>query len=542
MALGQNYLGQTYLGGVGVVTPHPPSLLPWVYVSSTGELRSSDVTQFLQLHNVTVIEQGQVVTSVTNDLVTWQTLGEVDQPFVASQSIEWLRIPLTNTELAPTLESGWSNASPITVSLYTDSAGQPGTLLASTVLPAEQIESVQLDTWPEPADVLFGAAVVDAQASLPQLPGTGWSGVTTLVAGAWGVMLATQSTNPTQMWLVPYDGTDLGGWIAGTPLPTSGFEQMIYAPTAETLVLLSENILWSAVFSQSGTVGSWQQLASPPVSATLIGILTYDAADYLVAVSTDGQTWFATLSSSGSIGPWLAGLTFPVAFSSGQAFQTTTDLVFVVEASGITTLISVSQPQGGWAIAGTIASSSVVGVIGQSLISGSPLVATTLTEFGVAQWSLPVPLPITNVALLAFSLGTQYAAFWLPTAGGSGYQQPVYLPSWANVPLPQTLTAGTTYHLVLSSSSSLTVGVAVPVVSGSSGLLNDNGWVALGGDVPFLAFAGNGAPLALVATDKTTLMWFDTPSGALTTTVEVMSDTSTSRVLTYTEDVLIEVA
>lgn len=554
MALGQNYLGSAYLGQ-GFAGATLPVLIDeglWIYSTPTGTLQSASVTQFLELHGVQVIGQGSPVVTISGGLTTWQTLGEVDQPFVAPANVGWLRIPLTSTELAPTTESGWENASPITVEVYTDSGGVPGTLVASTVIPAEQIESVQLATWPEPDDLLFGVAVADTQASLPQLPGTGWTGITTLVAGAWGALFATQGSNATQMWISQFDGQDLGGWIAGSTLPVNGVSQVVYAPTAQVIVILSGGLLWAASFSQTGVVGSWQQL--PAVGdAVLIGVLTYESVDYLIAIASNGLTSYASLSTSANIGAWASRPSFPVGFTSGESYQVGTDLVVVVQSSGTLTLVSLSAPDGGWVLSGTLppSSSDVLGIIGESIVTtdGTTIFATALTETGTSPWSLPVPLSASgsNVTLLAFDIGAQFVVFWVSTTSGVvGFQQQAYIPSWASVPLPLSLTIGNTYHLVLSASNSLTVGVAVPVAnpSGSeiAGLIYVNGWVALGGVVPFLALYGENVPVALIASGKTTVVWFDSPSGVLTSVVELVDGTSNSRALTYTENVLSEVA
>ena len=207
-------------------------------------------------------------------------------------------------------------------------------------------------------------------------------------------------------------------------------------------------------------------------------------------------------------------------------------------------------------VTGTLAvtSTTVLGVIGTSLVTtnGTVIDVTSLTALGIAPWSLPVPLTAagSSVSLFAFSTGTEYVLFWVPTtSGASGWRQPAYTPSWVSVPLSNSLTIGATYHLVLSATNDLTTGVAVPVVTPSSGsagqIFNGATWEPLNGAVPFLAFYDaneGGMPFAFVASGKTTLMWFDTPSGALTTTVEIVDGTSISRLLTYSDGVLSEVA
>jgi hypothetical protein len=528
----------------------------WIYATPSGPLQANELTQFLTMHGITVVGQGAIVASVTGGLTTWQELGEVDQPFVAPANVGWFRIPLSSTDLSPIAGAGWSNPAPITVSLYTDSSGVPGTLVATTTIPANQIAAVQGSNWPEPNDLLFGPAVADSQASLPQLPGSGWFGITPLVAGAWGVLFATQPRNNTQMWVVPYDGSDLGGWIDGSTLPISGISQAVYAPNSQVVAVVgSDQNIYAATFSQTGVVGSWQQL---PIIAGfgsgLIGILTYGGQDYLVAVASSGLTYYAALSASGSVTSWTSGPTFPVGYTSGVAYQVGSDLVFIVQSGGLSTLVSVTVPGEGWTVSGTLSASSsaVLGVIGPAVITtnGTAIDATTLTELGTAPWSLPIPLGVSgaNVTLLAFESGTGYAAFWIPTTvGDTGYQQPAYVPFWVNVPLPEALTASATYHLVMSATEALTVGTAVPVVtptSGPSGLFwNGSAWVALGGAVPILAFYGVGQPpLALIGMGKTTILWFDTPSGALTTATELVGGTSESRVVSYDDGVLTGVA
>ncbi len=282
----------------------------------------------------------------------------------------------------------------------------------------------------------------------------------------------------------------------------------------------------------------------------MIGVLTYSGTDYLVAVADNGATSYATLSISASIGQWSFGQVFPVGFASGTGYQIGDDLVFVSHSGTTVTLSTLAEPGGGWIVSGTIATSasSVLGVIGSSLIttSGAVIDATALSDQGLAPWSLSVPLAVSgsNVTLLAFDLGTQYAAFWIPTTSGqAGWKQQVYVPSWVSVPLPVALSAGATYHLVLSASNSLTTGTAVPVVTSSapSGQVDDAGsWMPLGGSIPFLTLYGGGAPLAFIAVGKTTVLWFDPPSGILTSVVELVDDTSNSRVLTYTTNVLSE--
>lgn len=530
--------------------------LEWIYATPTGTLLAAEIVQFLALHGIQVVSQGSPAVTVSGALATWQALGDVDQPFVAPANVGWVRVPLTSVNLAPTTESGWPGTVPITVAIYADSGGVPGALVASVVVPAEQVAAVQQSLWPEPDDLLFGPAVADAQASLPQLPGSGWGGMTPLVAGAWGILFATQGSSDTQMWVVPYDGADLGGWVDGSTLPVSGLSQAVYAPTSEVVVVLSGDLMWAATFSQTGVVGSWQQLPSiADFGEGLIGVLTYEGSDYLVAVAASGLTYYATLSSSGSIDAWTEGLVFPVRVSTGAAYPVGGDLVFLVQSGGLTTLVSIDTPGGGWSVSGTLSASSstVLGVIGQAVITttGTAIDATTLTELGTAPWSLPIPLSVSgaDTVLLAFETGNGYVAFWIPTSSGAtGYQQPVYVPSWVNVPLPVALTSGHTYHLVLSATNALTEGVAVPVASPSGseigGLIyNGTSWVSLGGVIPVVLFYGAGAPpLALIGTGKTTILWFDTPSGVLTTSVEVMGSLSTSRVASYDDGVLSGVA
>ncbi len=535
--------------------PEGPIPSTWIYATPTATLRSAAVNQFLELHGVTVVGQGSPVVTISGGLTTWQTLGVgnsgVAQSFVAPANIGWIRLPLTSTDLAPTTEAGWATAAPITVGIYTDNAGVPGTLVASTTVPAEQVEAAQQTTWPEPADLLFGVAASDAQASLPQLPGAGWAGMTSLVAGAWAVLFATQSTSPTQMWVSPFDGTDLGGWIAGSALPVSGIDQVVYAPTAQVIVALSGGALWAATFSQNGGAGSWQALpALAGLGSGLIGVLTYAGADYLVAVAANGATSYASLSLSANIGAWTAGPVFPVPFSSGGGYQVGDGLVMITHEGSVATLATMTSPGGGWVISGSlsVAASSVLGVVGNTVVttSGSAIDATALSATGLSPWSLPVPLSAagSSVALFAFSLGSQYAVFWVPTLlGVTGWSQIAYTPAWVSAPLPVALTAGSTYHLVLSASNSLTVGSAIPVVSSSTpGQVYSGGsWSALAGAVPFLALYGSGAPLALIATGKTTVLWFDPPSGVLASVVELVDSISVSRAVTYAGGVVSEV-
>lgn len=524
----------------------------WIYATPTGTLLADEVTQFLTLHGVQVIAQGSVVVSVSGSLSTWQTLGEVDQPFTAPATVGWVRVPLSSTELAPTTEDGWQSPAPVTVSIYEDASGVPGTLVTTTTIPAEQIEAIQASGWPEPMDVLFGDSVADTQASLPQLVGTGWSGFQTLTAGAWGVLFATQSTNPTQMWIVPFDGADLGGWVDATTLPVSGIAQAVYAPTATVVVVESGGTLYSATFSQDGTVGSWQAITLPPVTITggVIGILTFQGQDFLVVVTSTGTQYYAALSAAGDVSTWVLGPSFPVGFISGTSLQVGGETIFVTQNGGLSTVVTLSAPGAPWSVSGTlpISATSILGSIGPAIVStnGAAIDATTLSVYGAApSWSLPVPLSVTGskVALLVFPTGVGYAAFWIPTIEGqSGFQQTVYQPFWVSVPLPASLTAGSTYHLVLSASESLTEGVAVPVVTSSAdaGLTwNGSAWVALGGSVPLLIFYGTQSPpLALVGKGKTTVMWFETPSGTLVSVVELVGNTSQSRVMTYAENVL----
>lgn len=568
-----------------LVAPEGPIPSTWIYATPTETLRSAAVNQFLEIHGVTVVGQGSPVVTISGGLTTWQTLGVgnsgVAQSFVAPANIGWIRLPLTSTDLAPTTEAGWATAAPITVGIYTDNAGVPGTLVASTTVPAEQIEAAQQTTWPEPADLLFGVAASDAQASLPQLPGAGWAGMTSLVAGAWAVLFATQSTNPTQMWVAPFDGSDLGGWITGSALPVSGIDQVVYAPTAQVIVALSGGSLWAATFSQNGGAGSWQALpVLAGLGSGLIGVLTYEGADYLVAVAANGATSYASLSLSASIGAWTAGPVFPVSFSSGGGYQVGAGLVMITHAGSIATLVTLSAPGGGWVVSGSIAAtaSSVLGVVGNTVVTtnGSTIDATALSATGLSPWSLPVPLSAagSSVVMFSFSLGSQYAVFWVPTSlGVTGWSQVAYTSAWASVPLPTPLTAGATYHLVLAGANNPTVGVALPLVVSSESkaqiyiggqwktigvLMTRYGWGAKAwgnmawaqnmlqstqssGSIPFLALYGSGAPLALIATGKTTVLWFDPPSGVLASVVELVDSTSVSRAVTYAGGVVSEV-
>lgn len=556
--LGANYLGSTYLGQgwSGVVSPSSVSpVAPWIYATPTTTLQSDEVTQFLTLHEMSVVAQGSPVVTVTGSLNTWQNLGEVDQPFVAPANVGWVRIPVSSTNLAPTTEPGWSNAAPITVQLCEDSGGVPGIVVATTTIPVEQIEAVQDATWPEPANLLFGPAVANTQASLPQLPGVGWTGITSLVAGAWAVAFATQTPNDTQMWVSMFDGSELTGWSSGSSLPVSGFNQIVYAPTAQVLVVLSGTLAWATTFTQDGNVGSWQSFALPPAAnstGSVLGVLTYEGSDYLVVVTVSGATYYALLTSSANVGTWSVGAPFPIVINGGTSYQVGTDLVVIINRDTYETLVSLSSPGGAWNVIGRLVTSSnaVFGIVGTTLITanGDTISGTALTELGIAPWSLLVPFTGSDVTLLTFDTGTEYVCFWIPTAAGTnGWKQIAYLPSWVSVPLPISLTADATYHLVLSSTNDLTTGVAVPVATawqGTDGFIFVSGsWQPLGGVVPLFVFYGtDDIPLALVNQGKTTVVWVDTPTGAITTTVEIMGSASTSRAMTYMNNVLIEAA
>ncbi len=301
----------------------------------------SQAAQFLASHGITPVYAGnQIVTSLGNadfQGVDWVNLGvsDVDQPFImpaGETAVGRVTLPLSPA----------GNGADVTVSLCADSGGNPGTVLASTRVPAPWLAQLCAPSGlaaggplatAQSGTMAFGAGVNTAWAQpAVSLNGAGnyatpvSSGNYTILLGGWdataGAAIATVAT-------VAY----LGSGTVSAPVPQPSLPQAAYwamaCATADTVILAGGTngiahyaTAWTASWDPStGTVGAWTaQAPLPAVTVTgamaAWGSTVYAAGGNAAAPATStAAVWYAS-AVNGQVQSWTAGPSLPAPVSS----------------------------------------------------------------------------------------------------------------------------------------------------------------------------------------------------------------------------------
>jgi hypothetical protein len=459
---------------------------------------SSQVAQFLASHGSTPVWSGAAITSPRPDpgagVADWVSLlaSDVDQPFTMSgTAIGHVTVPVSPV----------GNGADVTVSLWTDSAGSPGSLIASTVIPAAWLSQLAAATGLPAGDLATGQvngllAWTQTFTTWPAPLITGgasfWSTVQSgnfiILAGGNNLSNQTVATVYTVEWA---GGFDVGPVLPQPPLPAATSlgavvataDTLLYAggTTASLTVMSPVATVYTAGWSPAEGVGqAWSGQAILPV-AVLSPASAYDPGSGTVYViggvsaTVSGVPSAMTTAvqqavvTNGQVTAWTQGPPLPVARANAAAAVLNGWLVVVggedvginwhsdtwvakVAADG--TLgswqpgppcpVTVSGLQGGLVVT---TSAMVVGSYGGSgPLNVSAILA--VTSDGPGQWTTITGGPSPGAGLFDLGDGTWQAAE-LSNAGGVLWQlfYPVPL-----IPVPLAvsgLTNGTVYHLVI---------------------------------------------------------------------------------------------
>jgi len=445
---------------------------------------------------------------------------------------------------------GYDHAVNISVGIYKDNAGKPGTLVAQYLVPSSIIESTGNADWPEPQDVLGGKYVVDRLASFPQYQSTP-SGINLFQAGQYAVYIqGTSSTSGAPIWTSYYDGSDLTGWISNGNLPPNtndGYSTVVYCPNAQVLIAsVQNNNPWAAIFNQqTGVVGAWQQLnptgGSSLIYNSILGVLSNNGIDYLFVIGGNDSsspynngintTYYTSINNDATDNGWSLGPQFPV--DTWASFGTSSlnyyqspyfnmeDGSLVVQNGNVYvnvfTIPGTSTRSGMWKLSNPTGSWQYIGEFPQTVYQGMyaagslltdlgsytsyPLVAYTSSQTGIANWGMQSLGGNVSQGRCVFENSDgSYTAFWSQQYGGTSYKQEIFPCNWVSVPIGlNNLTSGSTYHLVLSGStpnnfSNANIPMMNPVAgySQTSAQISSNGgttWTSLNASVPCLLYA-----------------------------------------------------
>jgi hypothetical protein len=461
---------------------------------------SAQVAQFLAAHGVTPVWTGTQAVTPAGSVgygyggIKWISLGslDVDQPFTlpgGTTAIGRVTLPLSPA----------GNGADVQVSLYTDSAGSPGTLITSWVLPASHLAQLAA-----PQGLGSGGPLATAASGTLRLgdsASTAWASPVT-DAGSAGLASATQSGN----YLIQAGGESSGGTTAassvftigwnggtapgtvlpqprlpvatafGTPIATG--DVLVYAGGVTNLSTFAPVAsVWAAGWSPaSGQVQGWSSQASLP-QAVYNAAGAFDPATdtvYVIGGQASGGAYTAAVwysqAVNGQLGAWKAGPQLPsgrqyvsagvvsgwlvaVGGQTASAVFTTDTWLARVRGDGSLGPWQAGPPapyataqQNGTGYAVT-SSGLVVGVT-----TGGQVMTLTVTSDGAGQWQAQADNIADASGLTgAFPLGDgQWQLITIDPATVS-YDSLVLasVPS-VSVPLPAAgLTGGGTYHVVL---------------------------------------------------------------------------------------------
>jgi hypothetical protein len=567
----------------------------WQSAAPSSPLDSGDVNQFLQPHGATPVYQGEpLLPDLFGAMEGWEPIAGaiVDQPFVmpaGQTTLGWVRIPITTQALgglgidsAQAFEKGVD----LTVSLYTDSGGSLGTLLASTLVPHEAIEALASDLWNEPQPVIMGGPLTSAGANVEALTAGSYA-FSICTAGSWAMLIGGQTgtvgspTYSQRCIFAPFTGADIGSWINGPQLPYEANGLGVCYLDSGYVVIAGgfTTFLGGAYFDNvnvasfsNGTMGAWQEQASAPLPLELFrpllvpvnvggtdyvycvgGVNSSDVATSNIYVSAVSGGQVQGWSSAGSVGGTLGGA---AACTDGVRLYVSDDNDTVWSAP-----ILAGGALGSFTSVGSLGFPILMGVVGSNLIRWlsanagnsaslalSPDTALAATA-DLARITQPggsgTPGPVASGGgSWIFPVGADsYLAFVPSSQTTSGYSQVIYPATWVKALLPVSgLTAGATYHLVLTGAAgSLSQGESVGLVSGSTAAakISTNGgtsWTTLPGNVRATLFNGNGGQLLGLWEDngaRTSYLWYDQPSNALLTSYQCAGPTRSVQVLQF---------
>lgn len=313
---------------------------------STAVSHAAQVAQFLAAHAITPVYAGvplvfaDGLTGTGSAPLDWVNLGQsdIDQPFTmpaGATAVGRVTLPL-----APA-----GNGADVTVSLCADSGGSPGTVLASTVLPASHLAQLAATAGLASAGPLATAQSNAAVFTSAISAGTPWTSPAVSVNGA-GDYAAPVSSGNYIILLGGFDHTGtatisavstvayLGAGTMAGPVPQPSLPQGAWnamaAATTDTVIFAGginatsflKNV-WTASWDPStGTVGAWTAQTALPAPVVAGGMATWGSTVYVAGGNSNdtsatgtSNVWRASVVN-GQIQGWTACPPLPLAVSS----------------------------------------------------------------------------------------------------------------------------------------------------------------------------------------------------------------------------------
>lgn len=472
---------------------------------------SAQSDQFLGTHSDTIVYQGNQVVRAnglcygTADPVNFWANNfaafDFDQPFTMSgTTIGRVTIPILPV----------GNGADLQVSLCSDSSGVPGTVLASTRIPASWISqvagtagaagpatAVQLTATPGPLALpQFNSLILGAQTSTDWIsPASSGAGAarfpSTMTSGNYFVQVGGQNgtTQVPNVYTIPWAGGGaLGSAVPQPPLPQA-VQFAGVAATGDTLVVAGGASISVAAFADvytagwnpaTGTISAWSAQAPLPQANSGPSAVAYENTVYMVGGSDSSlnsvDTVYWGIVTNGQLQSWNLGPPLPVQLAGPivgviGGYLVVAGGLDITNTAVATTYFAQINPDsslGPW-LAGPPMPTAIFNVFGQIfaatpsgllvfsgytsyLFSSSVSAIQTLTAgmFGpAASWQQQVSASPGGSGLFATSPGS-WQMFTISDFATSYVSAPLYAVPMISVPLPVSgLSNGATYHVTM---------------------------------------------------------------------------------------------
>lgn len=465
---------------------------------------SAQINQFLGTHpNSPIYVGNSILTPVGGGSTAWQyhlDAYDIDQPFTMSGTT-------IGRVMVPMLPVG--DGADLIVSLCADSAGNPGTVITQTLIPASWIkqlaavEGVAGPSSESPTTQYTNSPLATAQfynVYMGTTTLTNWSfpniapgfsqpnGSQTYVNN---YIITTGAINGTTFYnnvfsiafdaignlsqAIPQPGmpeVNNGNSATGAVIdPTTGDVTLVVAGGRPSLSGITANVYTAAFDTGTGVVSSWTAQAALPQPLELAGIASWNGYVYVIdgvnsAITADINTVYYAQVQNGQITAWNTASPYPLEIDSMNA----------VAVSGFLVVFGGEDFAGTNTTACYYAPINADGSLGNWLRGPSVPQSLVDLQFASPSFGSYAIMAVANGQMYILSFGpngpdTSWQVFTAPTGGvltaeadgtsdGMWMHYGVYYTSYAtnpmsltpriSVPLPATgLTNGATYHVLL---------------------------------------------------------------------------------------------